>query len=467
MFLSVPAALAVGVGPGSLVTGGVVAYGLLVAATFWLNYRAFGPAAATWGLVPLTFASTGMIWLSGRITGGHLAAAAWHAAAFAILAEGWHRGGGWRWWAGLGVWTGLGLYVDSMGLGTVIGLVAAGVIAGWWGAPRPRSARRAAVGMLAFALGVGVGVAPRFVGQRVDPYDCYQGQFATNTQYKHVLDNLWFLLLDCEPRLIAGHRLPGMEIDPTKFPDGTYTELVPSPGWLSPILTGLALLLFAWGLARLIQGKVGGPLRSKGIGWGLVASSLAVVAGFLVMPNIENSDNYRYLVLLLAPWSAGFGVLFARWSAGGRVAQGFALLVGIAFAGMMTVDASRWYGRLGWVEADGWRPRRVEPRDAAFAWLTAHPEVDSILGGYWDAYRFAFLSGGRIRAVPLPEYPNRFPEAAVQPRYLVARPFPGYPHVGYVPIVRARERALALGGREVAVGPDFSIVDLPARRPAP
>ena len=63
----------------------MVAYGLVVVATFLLNRRAFGPSVAAWGLVPLAFASTGTIWLSGRITGGHLLAAAWHAGAFALL----------------------------------------------------------------------------------------------------------------------------------------------------------------------------------------------------------------------------------------------------------------------------------------------------------------------------------------------------------------------------------------------
>ena len=47
----------------------------------WRGGR-FGPIVAAGALVPLAFASTGSIWLSGRITGGHLLTLAWHGAAF-------------------------------------------------------------------------------------------------------------------------------------------------------------------------------------------------------------------------------------------------------------------------------------------------------------------------------------------------------------------------------------------------
>jgi len=119
-----------GASPITLASGGVVAYGCLVAATFTLNRRAFGPSAAAWGLVPLAFASTGTIWLSGRITGGHLLAAAWHAGAFALLVGCLRRGGVGR-WAILGLWSGLGLYLDSMAAVTMVGLLTAAVV-GWW-----------------------------------------------------------------------------------------------------------------------------------------------------------------------------------------------------------------------------------------------------------------------------------------------------------------------------------------------
>ena len=461
VLLSIGPALVGGITPASLVAGGVIAGCLLVAATFWLNWRAFGLSVAVWGLIPLTFASTGAVWLSGRITGGHLLTAVWFAAAFGLLAEGQRRGGGWKWAAWLGVWSGLGLYLDSMFAAAIVGLGAAILIGGWWGAPRPRSVRRALASSLAFTIGAGVGVAPRFVGAAVDPYDCYGSQFRPRLDYDTVVDtNLWHLLFDCEPRLIAGHRLPGMEIDPTILPDRSRPAPRESVDYLLPTVTAMSLGLFAWGMFRLSKGG-GGDLRSKAIAWGLVVSSLVIVAGFLVAPNIENSDNYRYLVFLLVPWSSGFGLLFARWWAGGKVARGMALVLGVTFAVLMTADASRWYGRLGWVDGSGWRPVQVTPADPALAWLGEHPEVTAIIGDYWDVYRLSFLTGGRVTGVPLPIYPNRFPE--------VTRRFPGGRPETLLAIegpkshsFEFRDQALRQGGREIAGGPGWSIVHWPA-----
>ena len=35
-------------------------------------------------------------------------------------------------------------------------------------------------------------------------------------------------------------------------------------------------------------------------------------------------------------------------------------------------------------------------------------DVTHIFGDYWDVYRMAFLSGGRVVGIPHPSYPNRF-----------------------------------------------------------
>ena len=37
------------------------------------------------------------------------------------------------------------------------------------------------------------------------------------------------------------------------------------------------------------------------------------------------------------------------------------------------------------------------------------PDVTHVFGGYWDVYKMAFLSGGRLVGIPFPMYPNRFP----------------------------------------------------------
>jgi hypothetical protein len=35
-------------------------------------------------------------------------------------------------------------------------------------------------------------------------------------------------------------------------------------------------------------------------------------------------------------------------------------------------------------------------------------DATHVFGGYWDVYRMAFLSGGRVTGIPFPSYPNRF-----------------------------------------------------------
>ena len=79
VLVSFPQAIAWGPGPITLVSGGTVLWALVVVSTFWLAWRASGPTIAGWAILPLACSSIGTIWLSGRITGGHLLALAWHA----------------------------------------------------------------------------------------------------------------------------------------------------------------------------------------------------------------------------------------------------------------------------------------------------------------------------------------------------------------------------------------------------
>src|SRR5262245_34902850 len=129
VFLSLPQALLWGANPTTLVSGGTVAYAALVVAIFVLAWRVFGPRVAAWSLIPLAFASTGTVWLSGRITGGHLLTAVWHAVAFLLLYQCLSRGGLVRLVA-FGFWCGLGISLDML-----FGLTLAGVVpaaAGAW-----------------------------------------------------------------------------------------------------------------------------------------------------------------------------------------------------------------------------------------------------------------------------------------------------------------------------------------------
>ena len=537
VLLSWPQARIWGPNPITLASGGVVAYALIVGATFLLNRRAFGPSVAAWGLVPLAFASTGTIWLSGRVTGGHLLAAAWHAGAFAILWDVLMRGG-WRPSAILGFWCGFGLYIDSMFILTWVGLGVAACVstslclrerAGVRGVaglavvtkgtapdavggattltPGPSPGGRGEQGkvrdssptvrtfasFLAFALASGVGLAPRIIGARVDPHDAYVGQFRPVTRLDLVGRNAKILALDCLPRLIAGHRLPWLEAepDPSRLPMGSPSSPEKGLPWPGLTVTVASLGLFGWALVALVVGggrrplaiakralPTPSPARGEGargslrspkitsssvtsaglaIRWGLVASTLAVLAGFLIYPSITDSENYRYLVFWLVPWSSGFGLLMARLASrrprGARVAWALAL----GFAALMTGDSARWYARFGWVDSAYW-PARKEFHDPALTWLDDHPPVTMILGDYWDVYRISFLTGGRVRAVPFPLYPDRFPEIKRGPHRgrdgaLIARPGEFGPYF--------RARAVALGAVEIGRGPGFSIVQWP------
>src|SRR5262249_35569439 len=156
-----------------------------------------------------TFAPVGVVWLSGRITGGHLLGAAWHAGAFAWLADALERGGPGR-AAVLGLWCGLGLYLDSMFAVTLAGLVPA--VAGAWvlAGVRRRGLLLAAVA----ALGFVAGYWPKPLGAWVDPHDAYREQFEPVTSRELIAGHSRILLLECLPRLLAGHRLPGLETDP-------------------------------------------------------------------------------------------------------------------------------------------------------------------------------------------------------------------------------------------------------------
>jgi hypothetical protein len=427
VLLSWVQALIWGVNPLTLVSGGTVAYVLVLAATFALAWRVFGRGVATWSLLPLTFASTGTLWLSGRITGGHLPVVAWSAVAWLLLYAVMERGGRLRLFL-LGVWCGLGVYLDSLFLATLAGMVAAGLIAASAGFAEGkieakddavitsgrflRSVPAGLVVMAAFCLGV----APRYIGKLVDPHDAYEGQLSWSLDRRLLAEHARLLILDCLPRLIAGHRIPGLEADPDPALLGSAAPMQRNigsrDGSRGPALalTTLALTLFAASLVALA--RFAAPNLDRGrraIAAGLLASAVVTVAAFLVNRNIFNSDNYRYLVLLLLPWTLGVGaILCGAGRAPGPGIKG-ALAAGLAFAVLFTTDTAAWYRRMGWIDGP-FRPVRRPVLDPALTWLEDHPEVRSIHGSYWDVYRLSFLTGGRVRGVPFPVFPNRFPE---------------------------------------------------------
>jgi hypothetical protein len=419
--LMLPVGALMGATPRALGVAGVFIYGLFVLATFVLALRVFGRGVAAWSLVPLVFASTGTIWLSGRITGGHLLAAAWFAAALTLLYELLSRGGGLRALA-LGVWCGLGLWNDTMFALAMFVLVAMGIAAWFRAGPRLRGVT---MGLVVIG-GMCLGLTPAFIGRRADPYDAYNETFEPIREPRVLYEHLKILAADCLPRLIIGHRLPHFEAEP----GGIWLDGQALPG--KGGMTSLAGAVFLLGFGILVVGLVGLAVRDDPAGeegpsgktpgradapgiarwavrWGLLMSMAVVPAAFVVNRNIFNSDNYRYLVFLLVPWAIAFGRQLNSLSAKGIAGAVGAGVIAAGFAAAYTLDTVAWYRGLGWLDDRG-RVVATSQDDPVFGWFDKHPDVIDVLGGYWDVYRLAFLSGGRIKGIPTRIFPDRFPE---------------------------------------------------------
>ncbi|MGC8638660.1 MAG: ArnT family glycosyltransferase [Isosphaeraceae bacterium] len=398
-----------GANPQTLVSGGTVAHLILLVGVFALVWRVFGQASAIGSLVPLTFASTGLLWLSGRITGGHLLIVAWSGWAWLLLYE-WLTRLGWKRSIALGVWCGLGIYLDSMFALTLGGIVIAGLLA----ARRFRG--RDLVHVLILIAAFLAGAAPRVIGRWVEPHDAYHEQFSWSLDSRLLADHSRILFLECLPRLVAGHRLPGLEADPDPALLGTGGPIQHGSSsregakwWVWPLVV---LALSSWAAAFLALVRVvweSTEAACRAVAVGLLATALAELAGFLINRNIFNSDNYRYLVLLLIPWSAGCGLVVGHAIRRVGKRRWAVLAATMALAALYTCDAAAWYRHLGWID-ESFRlvQRRVD--DPAVAWLRKHPEIQTIFGSYWDVYRLSFLSGRKLKGVPLPIFPNRFPE---------------------------------------------------------
>ena len=207
LLASYPQALIWGTSAITLVSGGTVLWVLVVASTFWLAAKTYGLEAAGWAILPLVFSSLGTIWLSGRITGGHLLTLFWHTAAFAILYTCLTRRARWH-SAALGLWCGLGVYVDAMFFLTIAGLAVAALFA-WFSNGRSR----AAIGWVAvFIAAMLVGLIPRGIGQVVEPYNTYPKLFGVTIDPRTLWDHIRLLVSDCLPRLIGGSGFPGIEV---------------------------------------------------------------------------------------------------------------------------------------------------------------------------------------------------------------------------------------------------------------
>jgi hypothetical protein len=427
MLTSYPQALVWGADPITLVSGGTIIWLLVVGSTFWLTARAYGLEVAGWAILPLVCSSLGTIWLSGRITGGHLLTLVWHTGAFAGFYVCLTRG---RWprAAALGLWCGLGLYLDAMFLFTLAGMVPAALLA-WLTTGRSKNG----IGLAAmFSVAMLVGLLPREIGRRVDPYDAYPSQFDMTLKPEAIWEHIRLLGFHCLPRLIAGTELHQLEnagtsiqalmgIGPVSMSGAQIRSALPGKGeWLAVLL----VMVFLMALVRLARDAASAtqPAR-RAISLGTFYSALLITAAFLVNRNIYNSDNYRYLIFLLTPWALGFGLVLSDLARRGWAGWLSAWLVAALLFEVMTSATFLWYrDERVYVDQRGmpvrlplpdWSELTVVPdvrrgTPAVTTNFVVPPDVSHVMGGYWDVYKIAFLSGGRLVGVPFSLYPNRF-----------------------------------------------------------
>ena len=207
----------------------------------------------------------------------------------------------------------------------------------------------------------------------VDPYDAYPSQFAATFEGQAIGEHGRLLVRHCVPRLIAGTEL--VEFDRlAERNESVFGKLLQSlyegrqPRGLPPYQEWLAvfwLIAFLTGFIRLgFETLWARDACTKGISLGIWLSAVLIVAAFLFNRNIFNSDNYRYLIYLLPPWSLGFGLLIYGLCRRGLPARAASGILVVALFWGMTSSTYSWYrDELGFLDRH-WRIVRV----AQLAW---------------------------------------------------------------------------------------------------
>jgi hypothetical protein len=416
MLCSYPQALVWGANPIALVSGGTIIWLLVVVSTFWLTARVYGLNVAGWATVPLVFSSLGTIWLSGRITGGHLLTLVWHTGALIGFYQCLSRGG-WLRAALFGIWCGLGVYLDAMFLCTLAGIAPAALL-NWLSTGRSRSGIRLAA---VFGVAMLFGLAPREIGRRVDPYDAYPAQFSLTLARTAIIEHTRLLALHCLPRLVVGTELDEMEKAGVSMSESRFPSAPPGKDEWMAVLIVTAFLIAIVRLAR--DPATVTDLARRAVSRAMLWSAMLIVAAFLVNRNIFNSDNYRYLIFLLTPWALGFGLVMTDLARRGWVGRLSALIIAGLLFRVMTGATFLWYrDERRYVDE-----RAIPVRLPVAAWskltvvagaqrgssaessqFLVPPDVSHVFGGYWEVYKVSFLSGGHVVGIPYPMYPNRF-----------------------------------------------------------
>jgi hypothetical protein len=473
-----------GVDTATLLLGGLTSSVLLIMVLHGLLWSLFRHRFGSFsGVLPVAIPNAGVMWLGARLTGGHLLTVVWFAAAVWVALTVMRRRSVPR-QALFGLWCGLGIWLDPLAVVGLLGLLPAVVFAargekGWLF--RLRS-------VLVWACCFGIGMLPRFAGQYLDPHDAYSGQdrtILTPREGKRQVD--WKLArdlaaehsrilgLECLPRLFLGRKLPGLDFDPSA---GSLSGRKQAGGPRGAVdgLTFLTLVCSTIGLVCAVIGllSLGNDRVRRGVALASWLTCWLTIFGFILHLNIFDSDNYRYLVLLLVPWAVGLAACAVRIAGIGGAAGKIGARLLLAILVVPGIDTARWV--LDYLprvlaastarDLEQYRSMLVDalmkgPPEARSA--TGYHPIRSVYGNYWDVYRISFLTKGKLIGMPYPVYPRRFLDRELEAykdpgRYLFARsddPFGPY----------YANQAVREGARPAWRGDGVILLDWPAPGP--
>jgi hypothetical protein len=424
--LAIPITWVTGFTPLAFKSAAVAGFLLLVAATYLLGRRLYGPAEGLAAAALLAVFSPHLVLWSTLASGGYTLIAGWGTLTFAHLVTTQRQPTAWR-IAVLGWLAGFGLYIYELYL-VYLALVVAWALAAsfLWQVLRapaatartealaqaPRQLRRAGI----FLAGFVVGWAPKLITLAIDPAATKTPSYGI-ASLAAMWTNLKLLAARCAPALL------GINLDGSR----DVEAWVGPAGPLTPILGVLLLLAWIaawlWGAARTapeLAGVLRRPPAPPGVESLLVLLVPWAALLFVLSPNPQNILSSHYLL----PWLSSLPVLAGAWlvhlGRRGRVVAAAALaFLLVVFPVVQTV---LWEVESGYLTPFLRLP--PYPRDP-LRLVLRDLRREGIRGGYgwyWIAYEATFLSDETIVIAPTDwdRYPpyTRFVDSLPNPAYI-------------------------------------------------
>lgn len=457
VLISLPAISIWGEGPTSLVFAGVAANILLVTAVYHLVNRAYGIYPAIFAGLVLAAGGLGQVWLSARVTGGHLLAAAWLAWAWVLWSH-LIQNQSLKSSAGLAFFCAIGIWIDSIFILGIAGIGLSSLIMAWQYRSTISLNRRFVQALLFLAI-LPVGL---FISKLGDGMNAYGAQFEITTDQSALIQHARILLIECIPRLIIGRTLK------SGSPEIAMTHLKPAD-YLSSNYALVMVLTMIFIIVLLTSLKWISPLISrkssihtvhsppdwvKSIWLGLAFTGVLTLSAFELNKNIFNADNYRYLVPLMPLMGMTYGYLA---STGPMHTQRRFLLILLSF--LLTIDVHFWQQANGFhLFASANLDKNLESqnsKDVVSLLLGHQPDhlpaiTDTFEADYWETYRALYLAKKPISmGKPFGFFPNRFPrESPANPRFVLITNSPA--SLQMLPLIRA-EGAKLYSNKQVMV----------------